>query len=72
MLVSSDVCAPPRSYKTSPEQALANVEQLVAQEASVRLSSVHLLKWLRRLGLEQYYPGFARAKVRLRAACMGC
>ena len=50
-------------YKESPETALANVEQLLHQQAKVSMSSLHLQMWLRRLGLEQYYPGFARAKV---------
>ena len=56
-------------HKNSPEDALANVEQLIATEANVRLSSLHLLLWLRRLGLEQYYPGFERGKVRFKRLC---
>ena len=60
-------------HKNSPEDALANVEQLIATEANVRLSSLHLLLWLRRLGLEQYYPGFERGKVRFKWLCAcGC
>lgn len=46
--------------------AVSHVETLLQRQAQQSASTSHLLLWLRRLGLDQHYDKFTKARVRLR------
>lgn len=50
-------------YRDNPQRAIDNVAKLLQQQGRVRQSASLVRRWLLRLGLDQHWPCFRRAKL---------